>query len=246
MKTFQAFAMTAVTAFAAALAAAPALASEAAGHGGATGGPFEGNIGVALWTLVIFGVVIFVLGRFAWGPILGGLQAREKFIRESLDSAKRDRDAAEARLKEYEQRLLTARGEATEIVDEARRDADAVKRRIEEEAREEANRTLERAKREIGIAKETAVKDLYVLASKLSTEVASRILQREIQPSDHDKLIRSRDSPSGTAVSEATLGATSWTRRGSPPSAATANRRTVSRSRARNRISRPRVQTGAT
>ena len=190
MKTFQAFATAGIAAFAAALAATPALASEAAEHGGATGGPFEGNIGVALWTLVIFAVVIFVLGRFAWGPVLGGLQAREKFIRESLESAKRDRDAAEKRLKEYEERLIAARGEATAIVDEARRDADVVKRRIEEEAREEANRTLERAKREIGIAKETAVKDLYVLASKLSTEVASRILQREIQPSDHDKLIR--------------------------------------------------------
>jgi F-type H+-transporting ATPase subunit b len=172
----------------AALAAAPAFAAEA--HGESMGGPFEGNLGVAIWTLVIFAIVIFVLGKFAWGPILGGLQAREKFIRESLESAKRDREAAEARLKEYTDKLVSARTEATAIVDEARRDADVVKRRIEEETQAEANRTLERAKREIGIAKETAVKELYSLTAKLTTDVAGKILGREVQPSDHDRLIR--------------------------------------------------------
>ncbi len=73
--------------------------------------------------------MLFVLGKFAWGPILSGLQARENFIRESLETAKRDRDEAEARLREYEERLATARAEATAIVDEGRRDAEVVKRR---------------------------------------------------------------------------------------------------------------------
>jgi F-type H+-transporting ATPase subunit b len=169
---------------------ASAEASALASEGGATGGPFEGNIGVALWTLVIFALVIFVLGRYAWGPILGGLQAREKFIRESLEKARADRTAAEERLKEYTEKLLAARGEATAIVDEARRDADAVKRRIEEEGRAEANALIERARREIGIAKETAVKELYVQAAQLTTRAATKVLRREIQPSDHERLIR--------------------------------------------------------
>lgn len=173
----------------AALGLALATTAQAA-EGGATGGPFEGNIGVALWTLIIFALVIFVLGRYAWGPILGGLQAREKFIRESLEKAKADRVAAEARLQEYTDKLLAARGEATAIVDEARRDADVVKRRIEEEGRAEANALIERARREIGIAKETAVKELYILAAQLTTQAASKVLRREIQPSDHERLIR--------------------------------------------------------
>jgi F-type H+-transporting ATPase subunit b len=171
----------------AAARATPAMAQE---HGEAVGGPFEGNLGVALWTLVIFAIVIFVLGKFAWGPILGGLQAREKFIRESLETAKRDREAAEARLKEYTDKLVHARNEATAIVDESRRDAETVKRRIEEEAQAEANRMIERAKREIGIAKETAVKELYILTATLTTQVAGKILRREIQPTDHERLIQ--------------------------------------------------------
>ena len=116
---------------AALMAALPAFAEE---HAESPGGPFEGNFGVALWTLVIFGIVVFVLGKFAWGPILGGLQAREKFIRESLESAKRDREAAEARLKEYSDKLS--------------------------------------------------------LAEELLAQGAGKILEREINPADHDRLIR--------------------------------------------------------
>lgn len=169
-----------------ALFAAPILASEEGGQGG----PFEGNIGNALWTLIIFGLVILVLGKFAWKPILGGLQQREEFIRTSLTQAKADREAAEARLKEYSDKLVAARAEATAIVEEARRDAEALKRRFQEETQAEANQTIERAKREIKIAQETGVKELYLLTAQLTTQVASKILQREIQPSDHERLIQ--------------------------------------------------------
>lgn len=186
-KTQRLFLRLSVFSGAALMAALPAFAEE---HAGSQGGPFEGNFGVALWTLVIFGIVVFVLGKFAWGPILGGLQAREKFIRESLESAKRDREAAEARLKEYSDKLVAARAEATAIVEEARRDAEALKRRFQEETQAEANRTIERARREIKIAQETGVKELYVLTAKLTTQVAGKILQREIQPADHERLIQ--------------------------------------------------------
>lgn len=173
-------------ALALALSAAPILASE----GGGQGGPFEGNIGNALWTLVIFGLVILVLGKFAWKPILGGLQQREDFIRTSLAQAKADREAAEVRLKEYSDKLVSARSEASAIVEEARRDSEALKRRFQEETQEEANRTIERARREIKIAQETAVKELYVLTARLTTDVAGKILEREINSADHDRLIR--------------------------------------------------------
>jgi F-type H+-transporting ATPase subunit b len=167
------------------LFSSPLLASE-----GAAGGPFAGNVGNAIWTLVVFALVVFVLGKFAWGPILSGLTEREKFIRSSLEEARRDRQEAEARLKQYTDQLNSVRGEATAIVEEARRDADAVKRRIEEEAAAEAAKIVERAKREIGLAKETALKELYTVSAKLTTEVAGKILQREIQPADHERLIR--------------------------------------------------------
>ena len=167
--------------------AAPALAQE---HGG--GGEnnlFAGDVGNAIWTLVIFLLVVFVLGKFAWGPILNTLQTRESFIHEALAKAKRDRDEAEARLREYEARLATARAEATAITDEGRRDAEVVKRRVEAEAKAEADRMIERAKREIQIAVETATKEMYRRAGLLATKMATRIIGRELTPQDHDRLI---------------------------------------------------------
>ena len=170
----------------AAFFALPVFASEA----GEPAGVFSGDVGNVFWTLIIFGLVVFVLGRYAWKPILQGLQHREQFIRGALVQAKNDRDEAEARLREYTEKLTAARAEATAIVEEARRDADVVRRRIEEEANVEAGRIVERARREIGIARQTAVRDLFAVASRLTTDVASRILEREIKPEDHERLIR--------------------------------------------------------
>ncbi len=175
------FALTAL----AGLAAAPLAASE-----GGSGGPFEGNIGNALWTLIIFGLVIFVLGKFAWGPILSGLQQREEFIRKSLSDAKRDRDEAEVRLREYHDKLTAARAEATAIVEEARRDADALKHRLEQEAQEESRRIIDRARREVEIATDTAKKELYEVSAKLATGIAARLLGREVSSADHARLIQ--------------------------------------------------------
>jgi F-type H+-transporting ATPase subunit b len=175
--------------FALASRAAARAAQEAAHGGGGESNLFAGDVGNAIWTLVIFLAVLFVLGKYAWGPILSALQGRENFIRESLERAKHEREAAEALLSEYEQRLANSRAEATAIVDEGRRDAEAVRHRIEEEARREGERMIERARREIQIATDTATKELYTLAARLATEMAERVLGRELTAADHERLI---------------------------------------------------------
>lgn len=165
-----------------------AFAAEAHGEGAVS--PFTGNLGNAIWTLLIFGLVLYVLGRFAWGPILTGLQRRERFIYESLETAKRDREAAEARLKEYEHRLAAAREEASRIVEEGRRDAEVTRRKIEEEARSASDAMIERAKREIGVARDTALRDLYDHSADLATSMAMAVLKRQISQEDHSRMIQ--------------------------------------------------------
>ena len=178
--------------------ALPVLAAE--GEGGEPS-LFAGDLGNSFWTILIFVIVLVVLGKFAWGPILSTLQARESFIHEALAKAKADRDAAEARLKEYEDRLASARAEATAIVEEGRRDAEAVKRKVEAEAKAEADKTIERAKREIQIATDTATKNLYELSAKLATDMAARVIGRELSPQDHERLIAEAiDGISGTGT----------------------------------------------
>jgi F0F1-type ATP synthase membrane subunit b/b' len=108
------------------LAALPVYAQEHAAE--ETGlSPFAGNVGNAIWTLAIFLLVLTILGKFAWGPVLALLQEREKFIHKSLADAKRDREEAEARLKEYAAKVQAARAEAGAIVEEARRDAERLR-----------------------------------------------------------------------------------------------------------------------
>lgn len=166
------------------LAAGPLLAAE-----GGEPNLFAGDLGNAVWTLVIFVAVVFVLGRYAWGPMLDTLQKREEFIRDSLATAKKEREEAEQRIAEYTKKLDDARTEASAIVEEGRRDAEEVRRRIEEEAREESEKTLARAKREIDLAKQTALKELYTTSATLATDMASRILRKELSPSDHEDLV---------------------------------------------------------
>jgi len=151
---------------------------------------FSGNLGNAIWTLLVFMLVVFILGKFAWKPILTGLQKRENFIRDSIESARQDREAAEARLREYEERLQNAQKDASAIIDEGRQKAEAVKQQIENDTRKNAEEMIERAKREIDLARNTALRDLYDKASHIAMDMASNVLKRQLTPEDHQALIR--------------------------------------------------------
>ena len=185
VQTFNKRAAVGLTAVMLALFALPTFA---AGEGGGSN-IFGGDLGNVLWTLLTFGLTLFVLGKFAWGPLQDVVAKREEFIRDSLEQAKADREAAEKSLAEYEERLAEARAEATALVEEGRRDAEATRVRLEQEAREEADKMVERAKREIAIARETAVAELYEASGHAAAEIAGRIVGRELQAADHEKLI---------------------------------------------------------
>jgi F-type H+-transporting ATPase subunit b len=180
------------TGWALATACLTALAPWAAvlgSEGGEKSTLFTGDLGNILWSLVTFVLVLVVLGRFAWRPILDGLQKRENFIRDSLQQAQRNRQEAEAKLKEYTDQLTRARAEATAIVEEGRRDAEVLKRKIEETAKAESAAMIERARREIGIATDTAVKELFTLSAKLAKDAAARIIRKELDQPQHERLI---------------------------------------------------------
>lgn len=169
---------------------APAYAFASGEEAGGSPSPFAGDLGNVIWTLVVFLIVLTILGKFAWGPILGALQTREDFIRDSLAQAKKDRQEAEAVLKEYTAKVEAARGEASAIVEEGRRDAEVVKASIEGNARKEADAMLTQAKREIGIATDTAVKEIYDKGAMIATEVAGRLIRKEIDAAAHEQLIK--------------------------------------------------------
>lgn len=167
-----------------------ALPAEAADAPEATLSPFAGDVGNAIWTLGIFLIVVFVLGRFAWGPVLALLQQREAFIHKSLADAKHDRDEAEARLKEYTASIQGARAEAAAIVEEARRDSERLRQDLRQRAKSEADTMIQNAERQIQLETARAVQQIRAEAVDLSVQIASKIIQRNLSKEDNERLIQ--------------------------------------------------------
>jgi F-type H+-transporting ATPase subunit b len=106
-----------------------------------------------------------------------------------LETAKKEREESAELLKKYTEQVNRAREEATAITQEGRRDAEEVRRRISAEARAEADAMIKRAKREIEIAHQDAIKEIYNAVADLSTQIAARILTREIDTEEHRDLV---------------------------------------------------------
>jgi F-type H+-transporting ATPase subunit b len=166
-------------------AAVPLMAAEE----GETLSPFAGNVGNAVWTLAIFVIVVAILGRFAWGPVLSLLKQREEFIHKSLTDAKKDRDEAEARLKDYAVKLQTSQAEAVAIVERARQDAERLRDELRQRAHSEADTMIKNAEREIELQTKQAVRQIREEAVGLSVSIASKLLQRNVTKEDNEKLI---------------------------------------------------------
>jgi F-type H+-transporting ATPase subunit b len=166
-------------------AAVPLRAAEE----GETLSPFAGNVGNALWTLIIFVLVVVILGKFAWGPVLALLKEREDFIHKSLADAKRDRDEAEARLKDYAAKLQSSQAEATAIVERAVKDAERLRDELRQRAHSEADAMIKKTEREIEAQTAQAVRQIRQEAVDLSVTIASKLLQRNVTKEDNEKLI---------------------------------------------------------
>ena len=144
---------------------------------------------VMLYTVFVFLLLLAVLWRFAWGPLMKALEEREQRIARKISDAEEFRRASEERLKEYERRIATAKDEAAAIIAEGKRDAEKVHEEIMAAAGAESAKALERAKREIVLAKEAAVHDLREQMVGLTAELAGRVIKREVKPEDHRRLI---------------------------------------------------------
>jgi F-type H+-transporting ATPase subunit b len=166
-------------------AAVPLRAAEE----GAAFSPFAGDVGNAVWTLIIFVIVVLVLGKFAWGPVLALLKQREEFIHNSLADAKRDRDEAEARLKDYAAKIQNSHAEASAIVDKAHKDAERLRDELRQRAQSESDAMIKKAEREIEAQTTQAVRQIRQEAVDMSVTIAAKLLQRNLTKEDNQKLI---------------------------------------------------------
>ncbi len=143
----------------------------------------------ALTTLIVFLLLVFILGKFAWGPIAGGLKAREDKIRKDIADAEAARARAEATLREYNTKLATAEGQIREMLSKATADAENLATNIRARAQQESEEIKERANRDIESARDQAIGQIHNEAVNLATNIAEKILHRNLNPDDQRDLL---------------------------------------------------------
>ena len=160
-------------------------------HGGDHGSanPLTVDPDLPIVTAIIFVVLLLVLWKFAWGPIVAGLDKREKRIADSIDEARQTAEEAKKQLADYEAKLASAADEVRQIVEQGRRDAESDRQRIVNEARQAAAEERDRAVREIGQAKKQALHELWQESVDRAFDLAGQVVRKELKPDDHARLI---------------------------------------------------------
>lgn len=157
---------------------------------GGGGGLFDINTGLMVWTVVIFLGLLAVLSKFAWGPILGALEARERRIQDVLDAAARDREEAARLLEEHRQQLAEARQQSQQILAEGRQAAERVKQELLDQARAEQEALVARTRQELDRERERALQTLRRDAVELSLAAASRLLEARLDTDQDRRIVR--------------------------------------------------------
>lgn len=162
-------------------------AAEAAEH---TPSVFNLDAGTSGWTLIIFFILLAVLAKWAFPPILGYAQAREERIQEQLDEAKQARDEAEAALERQRQELAEARDEAQAIIAESKQDAEKVRQELLSRAKQEQQEVLDHAKREIEREREQALESIRKEAVELTISAASHLLGKKMDAAEDRRVVQ--------------------------------------------------------
>jgi F-type H+-transporting ATPase subunit b len=151
---------------------------------------FEINPGLSIWTTVVFIVLVLVLRKFAWRPILQVLEEREEKIRSSLEQAERARAEAAELLKQNERNMARAEEEYQRIIGEAKTLGEKMRDEIVARAHQQAQRDLQHAREEIERETEAAKQRLRVEVADLAIKAAEKILDETLDATRHRVLVQ--------------------------------------------------------
>lgn len=165
------------------------LAAEDAHHAAGGGSPLDFNPLAYITALVVFLIAFGVLAAVVWPKITKALDERSAKILGEIEAAERSRSEAEAAKAKFERELAAARDEASRMVTQAKADAQRVADDLRAKAETELQERLNRATAEIEGAKRAAVSEIHSRAADLATAVASKILQRQINDADQQRLV---------------------------------------------------------
>lgn len=142
--------------------------------------------GLMIWTIILFLITLWVLKRYAFGPIQKMIDERREQIRQSIEAADQARDESRKLLEEHRQLIAQARGEAEAILAEARRTRESMEHRMREETEAERQRRLEETRKEIAAETTRALEQIRAEVADLTLEAASRVVGRALD-ADRDR-----------------------------------------------------------
>jgi F-type H+-transporting ATPase subunit b len=145
--------------------------------------------GLMIWTIVCFLITLFVLRRYAFGPIQKGIDERRERIRQSLDEADRAREEARKLLEEHRKLIGSAKTDAEEILAEARRVAESNERRMRNELETDRQRRLEETRKQIEAETRRALEQIRLEVVDLSLLAATKVTGKALDDADHRRLI---------------------------------------------------------
>lgn len=145
--------------------------------------------GLFIWTILTFLVLLTVLAKFAWGPLLRALESRQQAIRQSLDDAQQAKLELDRVQQESLQIIRQARVEGESIVASSRSEGERLRSEIRQQAKADADTIARSAQRQIQLETERALQQIRHEAVDLSVMIASKLLQRNLTKEDNDRLI---------------------------------------------------------
>ncbi len=150
---------------------------------------FAWAMDLGIWTLVIFLLLLFVLGKFAWKPMLQGLEHRERAIHAALHEAQQARDEGARLRAQLEEQMRKAHDQAREMLDEARRAAERTTAEMTAAAQKKLQAEHERQQREMTLQYDQARRDIQMQVAQLATLVAGKVIRRQVNSDDHRQLV---------------------------------------------------------
>jgi F-type H+-transporting ATPase subunit b len=145
--------------------------------------------GLYIWTIVTFLVLVALLAKFAWRPLLEALERRQESIRKSLDDAEKARQELTRLQTESQQILAAARAEADKLLAATRADASRFRDELKEKAQAEAAGIVKNAERQIEMETARALQQIRAEAVDISVTIASKLLERNVSKADNERLI---------------------------------------------------------
>ena len=168
--------------------ASPAIAQEAEHE---TRGLLDMNAGLMFWTLLIFVALMFILSKYAFGPITAAVEARERALEDAINAAKLDRENAAKLLEEHRLQIEAARNDAQRLIADGRAAGEKLRAEMLAETSAQQQELLDRARREIQAEKERAIADLRSEAVDLAIAGASRVIEKNLDDRSNRALIES-------------------------------------------------------